>query len=110
MTKLADQLNLDAQRIVRWAFFQAVLGAWWTIEDGGRDWDTSIAAARVLLSATEVASMKSALARRAGKFLIQVQDRALFAQLLLKFRDHDIVQHPGDSLQRAPQPHPQPAQ
>jgi streptomycin 6-kinase len=49
VTILADQLNLDAQRIVRWAFFQAVLGAWWTIEDGGRDWETSIAAARVLL-------------------------------------------------------------
>jgi streptomycin 6-kinase len=50
VTMLADQLNLDAQRIVGWAFFQAVLGAWWTIEDGGRDWDISIAAARVLSS------------------------------------------------------------
>ncbi len=50
VTMLADQLNLDAQRIVRWAFFQAILGAWWTIEDGGRDWEISIAAARVLLS------------------------------------------------------------
>jgi streptomycin 6-kinase len=50
VTMLADQLNLDAKRIVGWAFFQAVLGAWWTIEDGGRDWGTSIAAARVFSS------------------------------------------------------------
>jgi streptomycin 6-kinase len=47
---LADHLNMDVQRIVRWAYFQAVLSAWWTIEDGGGDWQTSIAAARVLLS------------------------------------------------------------
>jgi streptomycin 6-kinase len=47
---LAEHLNMDAKRIVRWAFFHAVLSAWWTIEDSGRDWDTSISAARVLLS------------------------------------------------------------
>ena len=47
---LAEHLNMDRQRIVRWAFFHAVLSSWWTIEDGGRDWDDSISAARVLLS------------------------------------------------------------
>jgi streptomycin 6-kinase len=46
----AEELRMDPQRIVRWAFVQAVLGAWWTIEDGGVDWDASISAAGVLLS------------------------------------------------------------
>jgi streptomycin 6-kinase len=47
---LADQLKLDAQRIVRWALVHSVLSAWWTIEDDAGDWDASISAARVLLS------------------------------------------------------------
>jgi streptomycin 6-kinase len=46
----AEELRMDPQRIVRWAFVQAVLGAWWTIEDGGVDWDASMLAAGVLLS------------------------------------------------------------
>jgi streptomycin 6-kinase len=46
----AEQLRMDPQRIVRWVFVQAVLGAWWTIEDGGVDWDASMLAAGVLLS------------------------------------------------------------
>jgi streptomycin 6-kinase len=45
----AEQLGIDARRIVRWAFVQAVLGAWWIIEDGGVNWEVSIAAARNLL-------------------------------------------------------------
>lgn len=45
----AEQLGMDPRRIARWAFVQAVLGAWWTIEDGGVDWEVSIAAARILL-------------------------------------------------------------
>ena len=50
---LAEHLNMDRQRIVRWAFFHAVLSSWWTIEDGGQNWDDSISAARVLLSLVE---------------------------------------------------------
>jgi streptomycin 6-kinase len=50
---LAEHLNMDRQRIVRWAFFHAVLSSWWTIEDGGENWDDSISAARVLLSLME---------------------------------------------------------
>ena len=50
---LAEHLNMDRQRIVKWAFFHAVLSAWWTIEDGGENWDDSISAARVLLSLVE---------------------------------------------------------
>ena len=46
----AEQLKMDPQRIARWAFVQAVLGAWWTIEDGGVDWGASMSAAGVLLS------------------------------------------------------------
>jgi streptomycin 6-kinase len=45
----AEQLKMDPQRIARWAFVQAVLGAWWTIEDGGVDWGASMSAAGVLL-------------------------------------------------------------
>jgi streptomycin 6-kinase len=47
---LAENLNMDRQRIVRWAFLHAFLSSWWTIEDGGQNWDDSISAARVLLS------------------------------------------------------------
>ena len=50
---LAEHLNMDKQRIARWAFFHAVLASWWTIEDGGENWDDSISAARVLLSLTK---------------------------------------------------------
>lgn len=46
---LACNLDMDAQRITRWAFVHAVLAAWWTLEDGGVDYDSSIDAARVLL-------------------------------------------------------------
>jgi streptomycin 6-kinase len=45
---LAKHLDLDPQRIARWAFVQAVLSAWWTIEDGGEDWSTTMSAARIL--------------------------------------------------------------
>jgi streptomycin 6-kinase len=46
----AEHLNMDRQRILKWAFFHAVLSSWWTIEDGGQNWDDSISGARVLLS------------------------------------------------------------
>ena len=47
---LANYLRMDAKRIVRWAFFQSVLSAWWTIEDSGGSWEASISAARLLVS------------------------------------------------------------
>ncbi|HTZ59441.1 MAG TPA: aminoglycoside phosphotransferase family protein [Acidobacteriaceae bacterium] len=46
----AQHLNLDPQRITRWAFVHAVLSAWWTIEDGGHDYTTAMSAARLLLN------------------------------------------------------------
>ncbi|GAB4264025.1 MAG: streptomycin 6-kinase [Candidatus Promineifilaceae bacterium] len=32
---LAETIALDRQKMARWAFAQAVLSAWWSIEDGG---------------------------------------------------------------------------
>ncbi|RME04597.1 MAG: hypothetical protein D6816_09640, partial [Bacteroidetes bacterium] len=32
---LAETLALDRQKLALWAFAQAVLSAWWSIEDGG---------------------------------------------------------------------------
>lgn len=43
-----DRLHFDAQRVREWAVAQAVLSAWWTIEDGGTDWRTGIAFAEHL--------------------------------------------------------------
>ena len=36
---LADRLGFDRQRIVGWALAQAVLSAWWSIEDEGYGWE-----------------------------------------------------------------------
>jgi len=33
---VAERTGLDAERMRRWAIAQAVLSAWWTVEDGGR--------------------------------------------------------------------------
>jgi hypothetical protein len=37
----------DRQRIDGWAFYQAVLSAWWTIEDEGVGWEPMMALAKV---------------------------------------------------------------
>lgn len=34
---LADALGFDAGRVLRWAAVQAVLSAWWDVEDGAPD-------------------------------------------------------------------------
>jgi streptomycin 6-kinase len=45
---LAEELTLDAQRIVRWATAQAVLSAWWSYEESGSGWESACACAEVL--------------------------------------------------------------
>lgn len=45
---LAETLGFDAARITAWAFAQAVLSAWWTIEDHGHGWEPAIACAELL--------------------------------------------------------------
>ncbi|HFC12246.1 MAG TPA: aminoglycoside/hydroxyurea antibiotic resistance kinase [Anaerolineae bacterium] len=44
----AEQLNLDRQRIRQQAFAQAVLSAWWSIEDGVTGWETAIEVVEII--------------------------------------------------------------
>lgn len=42
---LSKELGMDRERIRGWGLAQAVLSAWWTIEDGGDDWQPAMACA-----------------------------------------------------------------
>lgn len=42
---VSEELGIDRARIRGWSLAQAVLSAWWTIEDGGDDWQPAIACA-----------------------------------------------------------------
>ena len=46
--QLAEELGIERSRVRGWAVAQAVLSAWWTIEDGGGDWRETIAIANLL--------------------------------------------------------------
>jgi streptomycin 6-kinase len=46
--QLADLLGFDRQRVRGWAFAQAILSAWWELEDRGEDAPQWIAAAELL--------------------------------------------------------------
>lgn len=49
--QLADELGLDRRRILAWGLGQAVLSAWWLVEDHGDDsWKTAIEFAEMLAS------------------------------------------------------------
>ncbi len=41
----SEQLHIEKQRIIRWAFAQAVLSAWWHVEDNTSGWEWAIALA-----------------------------------------------------------------
>ncbi len=45
---LAEVLDIDRQRILGWSFAQAVLSAWWNIEDQGHGWEGAIEVAERL--------------------------------------------------------------
>lgn len=45
---LAEELGFDRARILGWGLAQAVLSAWWNIEDHGRDWEWGIHCAALL--------------------------------------------------------------
>jgi streptomycin 6-kinase len=45
---LAEELALDRQRMLAWAFAQAVLSAWWHVEDRTSGLDYALACARLL--------------------------------------------------------------
>ena len=48
--QLASELGFDRDRILGWALAQAVLSAWWCLEDHVPGWDGSIACAELLAS------------------------------------------------------------
>lgn len=48
--QLADELDLDRQRIRAWGIAQGVLAAWWCIEDHGAGWEWAINRAEALFS------------------------------------------------------------
>ena len=45
---LSEHLGMDRERILGWGFSQAVLSAWWFIEDNGQGWEQEIACAELL--------------------------------------------------------------
>jgi streptomycin 6-kinase len=45
---LAETLNFDRQRMIAWSYAQAVLSAWWHIEDHGHGWEPTSALAERL--------------------------------------------------------------
>lgn len=46
--QLAEALGLDRARVRGWGLAQAVLSAWWSIEDHGEGWEPTIACAELL--------------------------------------------------------------
>lgn len=45
---LAEELGFDRQRILGWGVAQAMLSAWWSIEDHERGWEEAVAIAEIL--------------------------------------------------------------
>lgn len=48
--QFAEELNAERQRILAWGIAQAVLSAWWSVEDQGHGWEPALAVAEVLAS------------------------------------------------------------
>jgi streptomycin 6-kinase len=46
---LAETLGFDRQRMIAWSWAQAILSAWWHIEDHGHGWEPTIALAERLI-------------------------------------------------------------
>jgi len=47
VTKFSEAFELDRQTLREWAYAQAVLSAWWTFEENGKNWQTDLALADV---------------------------------------------------------------
>lgn len=47
---LSERLDIDRERVAAWGFAQAVLSAWWSVEDHGRGWEPAIAVAELLMT------------------------------------------------------------
>ncbi len=50
VSQLAEELGFERERVLGWGLAQAVLSAWWIIEDGGQIWGEAIACAEVFVS------------------------------------------------------------
>jgi streptomycin 6-kinase len=48
MDRSTEELALDRARVRGWALAQAVLAAWWGIEDFGRVWEDMLTCAELL--------------------------------------------------------------
>ncbi len=46
--QLAEELRFDRARIIGWGMAQAVLSAWWSVEDHGHGWEPAIRCAELL--------------------------------------------------------------
>lgn len=46
--QLAEELGFDRARLLGWGLVQAVLAAWWSVEDRGHGWEPWIACAELL--------------------------------------------------------------
>jgi streptomycin 6-kinase len=51
--QLAEALGIDRARIRGWGLAQAVLSAWWSVEDHGHGWEGAIACAELLAAIKE---------------------------------------------------------
>jgi streptomycin 6-kinase len=50
VAQLAEELGLDRARVRGWGLAQAVLSAWWSVEDHGRIGSNAIICAELLAS------------------------------------------------------------
>jgi streptomycin 6-kinase len=48
LDQFANELALDRDRIQSWSFYQAVLAAWWSYEEGDPGWENSLAVADLI--------------------------------------------------------------
>ena len=56
---LAEVLGIDRRRLAAWGYAQAVLSAWWSLEDHGRGWEPALRVAEWLESQLERRTMSS---------------------------------------------------
>jgi streptomycin 6-kinase len=50
---LAEDLGFDRERLLSWGLAQAILSAWWSIEDHGQGWEWAVYCAELLSAAAQ---------------------------------------------------------
>jgi streptomycin 6-kinase len=53
MDQFTMELALDRERILGWSVYQAVLAAWWSYEEGDRDWEKWLAVAELIIGSNQ---------------------------------------------------------